>query len=142
MDSAEPTEPIDRTDPLEQIDSTEPSDQRDKTARGSFGPDMWPRLAGGPESRPVRTNLSGTCSPAEGRTHEQRGKRTDGTAPGGGHIPLLGFGPGSWRYRGLRGTRAALEVGYRHIDTATGYSNEDRVGAALRDSGISGAKSS
>jgi diketogulonate reductase-like aldo/keto reductase len=33
------------------------------------------------------------------------------------------------------GTRTALATGYRHIDTATGYSNEDLVGAALRDSG-------
>lgn len=57
--------------------------------------------------------------------------------PGGGHIPLLGFG--TWQLEGTEayeGTRAALEVGYRHIDTATGYSNEARVGAALRDSGI------
>ena len=49
MDSAEPTEPIDRTDPFEQIDSTEPSDQRDKTARGLLGPDMWPEASGWPE---------------------------------------------------------------------------------------------
>jgi diketogulonate reductase-like aldo/keto reductase len=57
--------------------------------------------------------------------------------PGGGHIPLLGFG--TWQLEGTEayeGTRAALEIGYRHIDTATGYSNEDRVGAALADSGI------
>jgi diketogulonate reductase-like aldo/keto reductase len=50
---------------------------------------------------------------------------------------LLGFG--TWQLEGTEayeGTRAALEIGYRHIDTATGYSNEDRVGAALRDSGI------
>ena len=61
------------------------------------------------------------------------------TAPlrGGGCIPLLGFG--TWQLEGAEayeGTRAALDIGYRHIDTATGYSNEDRVGAALRDSGI------
>ncbi len=57
--------------------------------------------------------------------------------PGGGHIPLLGFG--TWQLEGkeaYEATRAALELGYRHIDTATGYANEDRVGAALRDSGI------
>ncbi len=52
MDSAEPTEPIDRTDPFEQIDSTEPSDQRDKTARGLLGPDMWPEASGWPEFAP------------------------------------------------------------------------------------------
>ncbi len=57
-------------------------------------------------------------------------------APGGA-IPLLGFG--TWQLAGddaYNGVRAALEVGYRHVDTATGYANEDRVGAALRDSGL------
>jgi 2,5-diketo-D-gluconate reductase A len=33
--------------------------------------------------------------------------------------------------------RMALEVGYRHIDTAQMYGNEEGVGAALRGSGIS-----
>jgi 2,5-diketo-D-gluconate reductase A len=52
-------------------------------------------------------------------------------------IPLIGFG--TWQLEGAdayNGVRAALEIGYRHIDTATGYGNEDRVGAAIRDSGI------
>lgn len=31
---------------------------------------------------------------------------------------------------------AALEAGYRHIDTAAAYGNEREVGAAIRDSGI------
>jgi diketogulonate reductase-like aldo/keto reductase len=30
----------------------------------------------------------------------------------------------------------ALKVGYRHIDTAGGYGNEEAVGAAIRDSGV------
>ena len=30
----------------------------------------------------------------------------------------------------------ALEMGYRHIDTAHGYGNEQAVGKAIRDSGI------
>ena len=31
---------------------------------------------------------------------------------------------------------AALEAGYRHIDTAAMYGNEESVGAAIRMSGI------
>jgi diketogulonate reductase-like aldo/keto reductase len=34
------------------------------------------------------------------------------------------------------GQQAALEVGYRLIDTAAGYSNEREVGEAIRRSGI------
>jgi 2,5-diketo-D-gluconate reductase A len=52
-------------------------------------------------------------------------------------MPMLGFG--TWQLTGRTGldsVRAALEVGYRHIDTATMYSNESQVGAALRESGL------
>ena len=52
-------------------------------------------------------------------------------------IPQLGFGvflvdPADTQ----RVVEDALEVGYRHIDTATGYNNEAEVGAALHASGI------
>jgi len=55
----------------------------------------------------------------------------------GTSIPQLGFGvflvdPDDTQ----RVVEDALEVGYRHIDTATGYDNEAEVGAALRASGI------
>jgi len=52
-------------------------------------------------------------------------------------MPLLGFG--TWRLRGSAGYEAvltALQVGYRHLDTATMYGNEAEVGHALRDSGL------
>src|ERR1700734_1143083 len=52
--------------------------------------------------------------------------------PGGGRMPLVGFG--TWQIRGRRAyeaTAAALDAGYRHIDTATMYGNEAEVGRAL-----------
>lgn len=52
-------------------------------------------------------------------------------------MPLIGFG--TWQVTGRRGyeaVRYALEIGYRHIDTATMYGNEAEVGRALRDSGV------
>jgi 2,5-diketo-D-gluconate reductase A len=52
-------------------------------------------------------------------------------------MPLLGFG--TWQIKGkdaVRATSAALEAGYRHLDTATVYGNEGQVGRALADSGV------
>ena len=57
--------------------------------------------------------------------------------PGGGSMPLLGFG--TWQITGPQcydAVRKALDVGYRHLDTATVYRNEDQVGRALADSGV------
>lgn len=54
-----------------------------------------------------------------------------------GTLPLLGFG--TWQIKGQQAvdaTRAALEAGYRHLDTATVYGNEGEVGGGLRDSGV------
>jgi diketogulonate reductase-like aldo/keto reductase len=56
---------------------------------------------------------------------------------GGPEMPMIGFG--TWQVSGRRGyesVRLALEVGYRHIDTATMYGNEKEVGRAVHDSGI------
>jgi 2,5-diketo-D-gluconate reductase A len=55
----------------------------------------------------------------------------------GVEIPQLGFGvfqipPGET----ADATRTALEIGYRHIDTAQMYGNEKGVGEAVRSSGI------
>ncbi len=66
------------------------------------------------------------------RTSQETVQLADGVS-----IPLVGFG--TWELEGASaydGVRAALDIGYRHIDTATGYANEDRVGAAIRDSGV------
>lgn len=55
----------------------------------------------------------------------------------GAEMPLLGFG--TWQLEGQiarDAVSAALEAGYRHLDTATIYGNEREVGAALRDSGV------
>ena len=53
-------------------------------------------------------------------------------------MPLLGLGV--WQVEPGEETessvRAALEVGYRHIDTAQAYGNEESVGRALADSGV------
>ena len=52
-------------------------------------------------------------------------------------IPQIGFGP--WKRRGdeaYRTVLAALEAGYRHIDTAQAYGNEAEVGRALADFGV------
>ncbi len=58
----------------------------------------------------------------------------------GGSMPLLGFG--TWQIRGeeaSRATVAALEAGYRHLDTATVYRNEGEVGRGLAESGVARA---
>lgn len=52
-------------------------------------------------------------------------------------IPALGYG--TWDIRGdvaLKMVDAALEAGYRHIDTAQYYDNEKEVGQAVRQSRI------
>ncbi|WP_218021239.1 aldo/keto reductase [Nocardia crassostreae] len=46
---------------------------------------------------------------------------------------------GTWQAKGedaYRAVRSALDAGYRHIDTARLYGNEEQVGRAIRDSGI------
>ena len=52
-------------------------------------------------------------------------------------IPSIGLG--TWELRGQecrRVVREALEVGYRHIDTASMYENESEVGSGILDSGV------
>ena len=56
-------------------------------------------------------------------------------------VPALGFG--TWGLSGreaYQATRQALDLGYRHIDTAQIYGNEAEVGRAIRDSGVARAE--
>jgi diketogulonate reductase-like aldo/keto reductase len=56
----------------------------------------------------------------------------------GNEIPLVGLGV--WQMTNGRecvdAVRWALELGYRHIDTAQAYGNEESVGQGLRESGV------
>jgi methylglyoxal/glyoxal reductase len=65
----------------------------------------------------------------DGRAH----RLADGT-----QIPMLGLGV--WQVPNgaacVNAVRWALELGYRHIDTAQAYENEESVGQALRASGV------
>nr|CAI72255.1 aldo-keto reductase, putative [Phytophthora infestans]CAI72346.1 aldo-keto reductase, putative [Phytophthora infestans] len=58
--------------------------------------------------------------------------------PSGARIPMIGLGvyqsePGPETYNAIL---TSLKLGYRHIDTAEIYGNEEDVGRAVRDSGI------
>jgi diketogulonate reductase-like aldo/keto reductase len=73
--------------------------------------------------------MSESSVTADGRAR----KLTDGT-----QMPMLGLGV--WQVPNgqvcVNAVRWALELGYRNIDTAQAYENEESVGTALRDSGL------
>jgi 2,5-diketo-D-gluconate reductase B len=55
----------------------------------------------------------------------------------GARVPALGLG--TWQLSGrgcFEAVRQALDLGYRHIDTAQMYGNETEVGWAVRESGL------
>lgn len=56
----------------------------------------------------------------------------------GSQMPMLGLGV--WQIPNgpecVNAVRWALELGYRHIDTAQAYGNEESVGKGLRESGV------
>ncbi len=56
----------------------------------------------------------------------------------GAAIPCIGFG--TWQTPdgdiGVAAVKQAIEYGYRHIDTAAGYDNEESVGKAVKISGV------
>ncbi len=67
------------------------------------------------------------------------GLKTTTKLHNGVEIPSIGLGvykveEGEQVYESVK---SALEIGYRHIDTASFYQNEEGVGRAIQDSGIS-----
>lgn len=86
--------------------------------------------------------LPHTCASSTVERHQKEFDMTN-TPPtialnNGVHMPMLGFGvfqvpdPAECE----RSVRDALDVGYRLLDTATSYGNEEAVGAAISNSGI------
>lgn len=52
-------------------------------------------------------------------------------------IPALGLG--TWQMKGEtceKAVKNALDIGYRHVDTAQAYDNEEHVGNAISESGV------
>ena len=57
---------------------------------------------------------------------------------GGAHVPKIGLG--TWQNQGqtcVDAVRTALELGYRHVDTAQMYENEAAVGRAIEAADVS-----
>ena len=55
----------------------------------------------------------------------------------GARMPVVGFG--TWALEGdacAFSVTEAIKAGYRHIDTAASYRNEDKVGEGIRNSGV------
>jgi len=81
---------------------------------------------------PVR----GSTAVSSGRFQPSQGMQTV-TLNNGVQMPILGFG--TYQMRGEECERSVLEAiqtGYRLIDTASAYGNEEAVGNALRRSGV------
>jgi 2,5-diketo-D-gluconate reductase A len=97
-------------------------------------------------ARPDRPGVYAAWTSGRRRTVARRGEITDASGmqtrrtveiATGVEMPLLGLG--TWEATGneaYEAVRTALAVGYRHIDTATMYGNEQQVGRALADSGV------
>lgn len=60
------------------------------------------------------------------------------TLSNGEKIPVIGFG--TWQtpdgQTAIDSVKAAIKAGYRHIDTAAIYRNEESVGKGIKESGV------
>jgi 2,5-diketo-D-gluconate reductase B len=80
----------------------------------------------------VRAVSTGTVGPMGNVTRADTVLTVQGT-----EVPRIGLG--TWQLIGRsarEGVRDALEIGYRHIDTARAYGNESEVGAGIAASGV------
>src|SRR5690606_4289344 len=101
-------------------------------------------LRGGPQRTRPRSPPTRTPHLPRSAGRDQTGPMTTSdyarpavTLRNGPQMPLLGFG--TWQIpdeEATAATTAALEAGYRHIDTATGYRNEAGIGRALAESAL------
>jgi diketogulonate reductase-like aldo/keto reductase len=89
-------------------------------------------IAARPDRHPV------VASPAMTDTTDTALSTTTIALANGTQIPTVGLGV--WQVANdeecVNAVRWALELGYRHIDTAQAYGNEKAVGQGIRDSGV------
>ena len=93
----------------------------------------------------VAIGVGEECRPGRGRTpHRDRCDPVPAVRLNNGvEIPQLGFGVFQIKPEDtVEAVTTALEVGYRHIDTAEMYRNEKEVGEAIATSGSIGPRSS
>jgi 2,5-diketo-D-gluconate reductase A len=77
------------------------------------------------------------CKHRNGQEVKQMSSVPSITLNDGNTIPQLGFGVFQIKPdQTAAAVRSALEVGYRHIDTAEMYGNEKEVGQGIRDAGL------
>lgn len=96
--------------------------------------------------------ITGRCLGEAGRAAHRRAQSREGptvisipayTLNDGTSLPALGLG--TWPMKdeeAERAVRAALETGYRLIDTATNYRNETGVGRGVASAGLPARRSS
>jgi 2,5-diketo-D-gluconate reductase B len=76
-----------------------------------------------------RSGLTASAGSAQAPSRDRTMKERNG-------IPMIGFGTSGLGDKAHEAIGTALEVGYRHLDTAQSYGTEETIGRVLRDSGL------